>query len=1529
MILKKIGDIKNSSKIISGILTLMIIGILLFSGPAKAITLGITDISSSGTPNEGSNVYFLAKIDIHTNDIIPLTNVTIFIEHLNGTAIPNANLTFDLNANILSTHTSSLSIELVNAQTNYNPTTAGYGYGYGYNSSSGTYTNINQSFDYGYGYGYGYGYDSFNTAIKSGTSATTAEFIYNVTWTTPSVDSNTEYKVKMYATGDDDNSNSAKYYLKTPATITVQNIGELVTSCGTLNSSDKLYILSQSIGSGAGNDCIIISNESIILDCAGYNITFGNATNGFGVAVADEDNNMTSFDNVTIKNCVLIQNTTGLSEGAIFFGEISNNATVYNNTIITIGPGTTGIYFEGNSSNANISLNNITTSGINGTGIFLSTNGNDANIKSNTIITSANDSSGIKIEDASTNITIYNNTITISGNLNLMDAFGGIFLEQDTSDINVSSNIITTSGINDAGIWIWGSNHSIDSNTITASGEQGDGIYISDDVGTNLTSNTITISGNASYGIYSQMSETSSLIFYNNVITTSANHSDGIHLQGDSTNNISLNNITTLGYDSFGIYFNESHNATLANNIIKTSKSDSYVLYLTTASGNAFYNNIFNTSTSGSGVYWINSDLNYFNTTNSSIGTNIVGKNLTGGNFWTNNLGGGYSDVCTNLDNDYFCDSAYWVINSSNRNIDFIPLATEIGFNFNGTTKDINGNGLNNSLINIAFYDNSFTSAGSNKTYSNATGWFNMRVYKNNSYMYYLTVAHYINNATGTSTSPADWVGQTIPYLPYSEFSSLGTMNFYLRPGGNINITAINSTGDAVSFNYQIKDTKLGFPIWESFSGSGTNATYKAVPRDRNYSIMIYPENGLPVSFDWNNFTADSSYDFNYDSSYDATTYTIQKQFNCTETLEWVSGYINNVTGIEGWDEFTVIPYILEPGDMIYLGDNAGMPYNMSAWRRSGETDNYDLTSGFYNITLPAPAENVTYLLFATARNGTNYYGQYLNVSLNYGGNLTQTNFTHMSGLMNYTGWATANGNITMKNSMGWSNINISSTKQGFNLVNSTNHILSQASAHIEIIVDYSDYGSQEFTFMLDTSQQGSATFYLPLINATGIKEMNIYSMNYAPKRVGTMTPAQIIANPNITMSSFNPGDINTSNDLSDSIYISLYKSNSTCDVPNPPTSCSLKDSSNMDNFKPLTAVIGGGAISFRMGLTSSGIEVHYVNVDMLASGPPSALFDDSATESTSDGFESALRFGSSGPTIYDYVLISMPYNSSKLNESSEVNISIPLFYDDNWNVIWNTSVNGTSGTALSGNDTHYETHASEWETLMGNNTCVVTTTGVSEINSSSPCHIDTTNNKIWLRLPHFSGTGPSVTGSAITTTTSEETTTSPNGGSTTPTTYHPTKEKLAQGYTLTLRKNYNVKFNIGNDSHNLKVDSIENESIQITISSEPQTAILSVGEEKKFELSGDNYYDLSVKLNSITGDNTELTIKTINEQFISQQPGAGEDGTIPSPGDEQSSEEKERENLTWFWILIGGITLLILVGIWYRYFKKSPKKKI
>ena len=100
----------------------------------------------------------------------------------------------------------------------------------------------------------------------------------------------------------------------------------------------------------------------------------------------------------------------------------------------------------------------------------------------------------------------------------------------------------------------------------------------------------------------------------------------------------------------------------------------------------------------------------------------------------------------------------------------------------------------------------------------------------------------------------------------------------------------------------------------------------------------------------------------------------------------------------------------------------------------------FNLSDGFYNITLPGPAESATYILFATARNATKYYGGYRNITVAYGAVAkTDFNFT-MYSLMDTT-WGDSN-NITLNDASNWNKKYINTTRKKFYLTNSTNQTL-------------------------------------------------------------------------------------------------------------------------------------------------------------------------------------------------------------------------------------------------------------------------------------------------------------------------------------------------------------------------------------------------------------------------------------------------------------------------------------------------------
>lgn len=653
-------------------------------------------------------------------------------------------------------------------------------------------------------------------------------------------------------------------------------------------------------------------------------------------------------------------------------------------------------------------------------------------------------------------------------------------------------------------------------------------------------------------------------------------------------------------------------------------------------------------------------------------------------------------------------------------------------FEFNGTIYDPNGVTLNNTLINITAYTfggDDFTVNDSNSSTSNATGWFNFTFSGDSDFFYGVEIIH-----TNASNGQVEYVGQSLPQFPHSEFSTLSNIKFYLKEAGTINISVINATNEKIAFSYFLKDTTLGYTVSSSFNAS-KEGKLVYVPREKNYSIMIFPASGdnnnffVGATFNWNNFSATADYNISGISDYNVTTRILRKQFNSTESMAWVSGYIND-SAFTGWDEFVIVPYMLEPGNMLFTA-NGILPFNTSSWRAGNfKTDNYSFSSGFYNITLPYVAEETTnYLLYAAARNGSNYRGSYLNLTVNHG-NHTNINFS-LYGLLGDP----ANISIAAPgNGVGW---NASTKKIKFNFYNSSGSVMTGFTAHTETTVDYSSYGAVEFTFMEDLSR-GNARISLPLLNVTGFKKMVIYTMDSAPKKIKRSITQLLNNQTNITITAFSPGEIPGEADIASSgINISLYRSNSTCDVPKPNNVCKVNSAAG-NGFNLLSTVVGGGQISFRMSYNN--ITVHYKNVDLLASGPPDALFDASGNQSDSGaGLDAAWRFGSAGPEIYDEVLIGIPYSAGDVDESAPISVLLSNLYDEEWNVIWNTSANQNAENITNIADGDYSTYNQRWlnSTLNGMN-CSTTDSTVS-------CYVNTTSNMMWLTIPHFSGIGPTV----------------------------------------------------------------------------------------------------------------------------------------------------------------------------------------
>ncbi len=105
-----------------------------------------------------------------------------------------------------------------------------------------------------------------------------------------------------------------------------------------------------------------------------------------------------------------------------------------------------------------------------------------------------------------------------------------------------------------------------------------------------------------------------------------------------------------------------------------------------------------------------------------------------------------------------------------------------------------------------------------------------------------------------------------------------------------------------------------------------------------------------------------------------------------------------------------------------------------------------------------------------------------------------------------------------------------------------------------------------------------------------------------------------------------------------------------------------------------------------------------------------------------------------------------------------------------------------------------------------------------------------------------------------------------------------------------------------------------------INVTSEPQQATLTIGQEKKFEVTNDTYYDLSVKLNGIKNNKANITIQAIQQEILPEEKPIKEKEKIV-----KKAEEKIKDILSkWFWVIIVAVLIIIAYIIYMKKFKEN-----
>ena len=158
--------------------------------------------------------------------------------------------------------------------------------------------------------------------------------------------------------------------------------------------------------------------------------------------------------------------------------------------------------------------------------------------------------------------------------------------------------------------------------------------------------------------------------------------------------------------------------------------------------------------------------------------------------------------------------------------------------------------------------------------------------------------------------------------------------------------------------------------------------------------------------------------------------------------------------------------------------------------------------------------------------------------------------------------------------------------------------------------------------------------------------------------------------------------------------------------------------------------------------------------------------------------------------------------------------------------------------------------------------------------------------------------------------------------------TYSPTVSQLTAGFTQDLINRARILFNVTNELHSLgivKINATAN-TVTMNISSTPQQVVFSVGDEKKFDLNTDNYYDISIKLISISGAYARVMVKTINEKMPLAATPSENNTTTGITNAINNVTKGINANVYLKWIIIIAL-VVIIVAIISVVVKKSKKR--
>lgn len=175
-------------------------------------------------------------------------------------------------------------------------------------------------------------------------------------------------------------------------------------------------------------------------------------------------------------------------------------------------------------------------------------------------------------------------------------------------------------------------------------------------------------------------------------------------------------------------------------------------------------------------------------------------------------------------------------------------------------------------------------------------------------------------------------------------------------------------------------------------------------------------------------------------------------------------------------------------------------------------------------------------------------------------------------------------------------------------------------------------------------------------------------------------------------------------------------------------------------------------------------------------------------------------------------------------------------------------------------------------------------------------------------------------------------------GGGVTAKVYSITNAQLSSGYSAPLKTGEKVQFTaFDNKNHSVTLSKLDasSSSVTIVVASTPQTVVMKAGETKKFEMTGDNVYDLQVSVGTITTSNATVTLKAISEPITSavRTPDTTTPEATPESEDVPAGDGPEilpvdgKKTSMWVWMVVVVIVVVIVILL-ATIFRKKKKFK-